>query len=391
MDHSTSHIIREHVNEDVRQLALQGKKFPGIDMSFVIGQIAACQKVKDKIPSFYKPGELIYPPGLSVEQSSSELTAKFKSELVSGELLIDLTGGFGVDFYFLSQKFKNSVYIERQEYLCEIAAHNFKNLGLQNFEIYQGDASEILNELPQAEWIFADPHRRSNTGRKVFRITDCEPDLSKMLDLLHQKANKILVKLSPMLDISAAMSDLSGVTEVYVVSVENECKEIILKITKEPVIDTRIICVNLLKNADNQNFAYEFNREKTAVNQIAKSFGKYLYEPNASVLKAGAFKILTHQFPVLKLHQHTHLYTSDEYLPSFPGKVFEIRELYRFEKKHLKRLIEDYPKANVISRNFILTVDEFRKKTGIKEGGDDFLFLCKNHSSENTILVCYKK
>jgi hypothetical protein len=212
-----------------------------------------------------------------------------------------------------------------------------------------------------------------------------------MLDLLHQKANKILVKLSPMLDISAAMSDLSGVTEVYVVSVENECKEIILKITKEPVIDTRIICVNLLKNADNQNFAYEFNREKTAVNQIAKSFGKYLYEPNASVLKAGAFKILTHQFPVLKLHQHTHLYTSDEYLHSFPGKVFEIRELYRFEKKHLNRLIEDYPKANVISRNFILTVDEFRKKTGIKEGGDDFLFLCKNHSSENTILVCYKK
>lgn len=391
MDQSTSHFIREHVSEDVRQLALQGKKFPGIDMSFVVGQIAACQKVKDKIPSFYKPGELLYPQGLSVEQSSSELTAKFKSELVSGEMLIDLTGGFGIDFYFLSQKFDRSIYIERQEELCNIAEHNFKILGLNSFEIHCGDATEILPELPQADWIFADPHRRSDTGRKVFRIADCEPDLSKMQELLQQKARNLLIKLSPMLDISAAISDLSGVTEVYVVSVENECKEIILKITKEPETETRIVCVNLLKNADNQNFEFQLNQEKSADIQIAKSFGKYLYEPNASVLKAGAFKILTHKFPVLKLHQHTHLYTSDEYLPSFPGKVFEIRELYRFEKKHLKRLVEDYPKANVVSRNFILTVDEFRKKTGIKEGGDVFLFLCKNYTSENIILVCHKK
>lgn len=391
MDHSTRLFIIEHIQEDVRQLALQGKKYPSVDIPFAVNQISSCQKVKDKIPTFYKPGILLYPQGLSVEQSSSELTAKFKSTFVSGELLIDLTGGFGVDFYFLSQKFKKSIYIERQKELCNIAEHNFKNLGLDSFEIFQGDVTKILNEIPyHADWIFVDPHRRSDTGRKVFRLVDCEPDLTKMQDLLHQKAKNVLLKLSPMLDISAAISDLYGVTDVFVVSVENECKEILIKISGSNDTDVRIICVNLLKNADNQLFEYYFESEKQADNRIASSYGKYLYEPNASVLKSGAFKIITQKFPVNKLHIHTHLYSSDEYLPTFPGKVFEIREIYRFEKKHLIKLVEDYPKANIISRNFILSVDEFRKKTGIKEGGETFLFLCKDFSLKNIILVCQK-
>lgn len=390
MNHPTRLFIREHIQDDVRKLALQGKKFPDVDIPFAISQIAACQKVKDKIPEFYKPGDLLYPPGLSVEQSSSQLTAKYKSDLISGKTLVDLTGGFGIDFYFLSKKFENSIYVERQENLCQIAAHNFAVLGMQNYRIINADAESIIEELPDADWMYIDPHRRSETGKKVFKIADCEPDLTRIFTQLRQKSPNLLVKLSPMLDISSAMNELSDIAEVHVLSVENECKEIILKIKNSKEKSIQIVCENILRSTDNQRFMFSSEEEKSAVNKIAAKINKYLYEPNVSVLKAGAFKILTQKFPLEKLHLHTHLYTSDELLPSFPGKVFEVREIFHFDKKNLKRLVQDYPKANIASRNFILSVDDFRKKTGITDGGNIYMYLCKDSSDQHLILVCEK-
>ena len=261
---------------------------------------------------------------------------------------------------------------------------------MQNYRIINADTEIFIEELPDADWIYIDPHRRSETGKKVFKIADCEPDLTRIFTQLRQKSPNLLVKLSTMLDISSAMNELSDIAEVHVLSVENECKEIILKIKNSKEKSIQIVCENILRSTDNQRLIFSPEEEKSAVNKIAAKINKYLYEPNVSVLKAGAFKILTQKFPLEKLHLHTHLYTSDELLPSFPGKVFEVREIFHFDKKNLKRLVQDYPKANIASRNFILSVDDFRKKTGITDGGNIYMYLCKNSSDQHLILVCEK-
>jgi 16S rRNA G966 N2-methylase RsmD len=390
MNEATKKFITAHRFDDVQKLALQSQSFHGaeIDIPAALTQISGRQIIEHKIPSWRQSDEIRYPGRLSLEQCSSEKTARYKASLLSGHSFVDLTGGWGVDTAFISPKFSQVTYVEKQEELANLAKHNFPILGLNFIRIHTGDGIEYLEKMNPVDCIYLDPARRSLSGKKVVLIEDCEPNLLEIQNLLLTKASFVLIKLSPLLDINAALRVLKNVKEVHVVSVENECKELLLLLEKGNTQAPVITCANLRKKGD-QTVSFEYSEEKKAQIAYSREVKDYLYEPNASLLKAGFYKGIALRYPVEKLHSDSHLYTSTQYIPDFPGRIFRVEAVSSLNKKSLKAFLTGMDKANLTIRNFPLTVAGLRKKLKLNEGGEVYLFATTLSDGEHVIVKTY--
>lgn len=383
--------IDSHRGDDVRTLALQAKKYPAVDMAEAVVQIAGYQIAEKKVPLWAQTAGIRYPQHLSMEQCSSEVTARYKASLVSGDTLTDLTAGWGVDCSFLARNFRCADYVERQETLCRIAAHNFPLLGLPHVRIHCADAVEYLQSMEPVDCLFLDPARRDSHGGKTVAIAECEPDVCRLEPLLVEKGKTVMIKLSPMLDMASALRDLQYVRRIHVVSVNNECKELIILLRKAPdeeeaaAGEVIISCEQVVNNSVHQHFQFTYSEEKSAGCPLAESVGNYLYEPGAALLKAGPYRLLATRYGVEKLHPNSHLYTSSG-LVDFPGRRFRVTAVSGFGKKDLKVLLEGVEKANLTVRNFPSSVAELRKKLKLKEGGDTYLFATTLASGEKVLI-----
>lgn len=388
MNKATKDFIREHADADVRQLALQAKKNPEVDLTYALEQIAGRQKAKMKLPSWAKIDEMVYPPHISMEQCSSELTAKYKAEIVPcGNCFVDLTGGFGVDFSFIAKKFKHAVYVERQNHLCAIASENFRLLGLDNAEAINADGIEYLHQMDHADLVFIDPARRDDHGGRTYGIADCTPNVLEVMDELMQKTDMLLLKLSPMLDWRKAVRDLGGASEVHIVSVDNECKELLIMV-RHDVQQIKVVCVNLLSNGEREVFEFD-DTESTPMHQNISS-KTYLFEPNASIMKAGCFDEIQARFPIAQLDNNSHLFVSDHEIPDFPGRRFKIEHVTSMNKRELKEALTGIDRANITVRNFPVSVAELKKKLKLKDGGDVFIFATTVAKEGHQLFICRK-
>ncbi len=375
--------IRDHENDDPATLMLRAKQHADIPLKEAVEQIQSRKKAKTKLPTWYSATDLIYPPPLSLEQSSSAVTAEYKASLFSGKKFVDLTGGMGIDFSFLSKSFKKGFYVERQANLVKLAPHNMGRLGLTSAVFHHAEADEFLNQTNEKfDLIFLDPARRGNHDQKVFRIEDCEPNVLSLLPLMKSKTKSVLMKTSPLLDIKGAVKDLGGVTEVHVVAVNNEVKELLF------IIDDKANENPIIKAIDltNTEVGFEFNyEEEQDINLAHGGIESYLYEPNVSILKAGAFKSIASQFGLIKLNVNSHLYTSKTPANNFPGRSFKVISEISFNKKELRKAIPNM-KANITVRNYPMTVDQIRKKTGLTDGGNHYIFATTDQTGKKVVL-----
>ncbi len=384
MNEATLAFIHNHANEDVRRLALLGKKYPDVDMTYALNQIAGRQKARYKIPSWAIVDTIIYPPHLSMEQCSSETTAKYKAKIAGkGRKIVDLTAGFGVDMAFMSAHFSEAVHVEQQAQLCAISSANYASLGLHHIDVVCSDGIEYLHQMEHADLIYIDPARRDENGKRTYGIADCTPNILDILDEMLQKANRVMVKLSPMLDWQKAVSDIGHVSEVHILSVKNECKELLLVIEKEKN-PLKVFCIN-----DNQVFCY---KTTDIINNIYRqaSLPRYLYEPNSSIMKAGCFQLIEQRFGINQLDPNSHLYISNEKTHDFPGRGFVIERICTMNKRDIKANLEGLTKANISVRNFPLSVNEIRKKLKLKDGGDVYIFATTHKEKGHLLLVCRK-
>ena len=450
MNQATQDFIRQHQDDDVRQLAFLGSKYPEVDMPFALDQIRGRKMARVKLPRWASLEGIIYPPHISMEQCSSESTALYKAELAARLLglpasssgtemkaeneieFVDLTGGFGVDFSYIAARLGvKSMYVERQAHLCEAAKENFERLGLKNAIVKNGDGIEVLHSFhpkkkdaasdddslgitydqprsllktnPGLKIIFIDPARRDDAGNKVVSLKDCTPDVTVLQEEMLSKADYVIIKLSPMLDWHRAISELSHVREVHIISVNNECKELLLVLSARNMGDMeassadgevkhagnlRIYCVN-----DAQSFVCdELDMESSSV-KIAPSTleeMQYLYEPNASLMKAGCFGVLSERYDARMLSKNSHLFVSRGPIAAFPGRSFRIIAISSFNKKELKRHLSGITKANIATRNFPLSVAELRKRLKLKDGGETYIF-ATTLSDESHMLVITEK
>ena len=379
-----------HLHDDPAHLALQARRHPGLPVPELVRQIQARQKARTKLPAWADNPDLMFPPALSVEQASSARTAAFKAGLVSGARLADLTGGFGADAAAFAARVGQVDYVERNAALAEVVRYNFALLGLGNVAVHTADALAFLKNTSQHfDWLYLDPARRDTAARKIFLLRDCEPDVVKLLPLLLHKADKILLKTSPMLDIEHAVQGLAHVRRLWVVAVDNEVKEVLYELGQEPAVDPERHALNLRRDGSQQEFRLNRAREARAVPRYAEA-QQYLYEPNAAVLKAGAFRSIGTAFELLKLHQHSHLYTSDTLRADFPGRVFRVRAVERADGAILKTHLGPEARAHVTTRNFPDSVADFRRRTGIREGGEVYLFATTDLRGRPVVLVCDK-
>ena len=436
MNQATQDFIRQHQDDDVRQLAFLASKYPEVDMPFALDQIRGRKMARVKLPRWASLEGIIYPPHISMEQCSSESTALYKAELAARLLglpasssgtemkteneieFVDLTGGFGVDFSYIAARLGvKSMYVERQAHLCEAAKENFERLGLKNAIVKNGDGIEVLHSfLPKKDdaastddslgiiydqplsllktklglkLIFIDPARRDDAGNKVVSLKDCTPDVTVLQEEMLSKADYVIIKLSPMLDWHRAISELSHVREVHIISVNNECKELLLVLSARNMGgNLRIYCVN-----DAQSFVCdEMDMESSSV-KIAPSTleeMQYLYEPNASLMKAGCFGVLSDRYDARMLSKNSHLFVSQAPIEAFPGRSFRIIAISSFNKKELKRHLSGITKANIATRNFPLSVAELRKRLKLKDGGETYIF-ATTLSDESHVLVITEK
>lgn len=382
----TRQFIRENLNADVPTLAL--KKAPvGTDVSLALRQIEARQLLQKKVPEWSANEDLLFPAHLSIEQCSSEATAKYKAKLLKGKAFADLTGGLGIDSYYLSQTFQQSDYVERQAELCDLARHNFAILNAP-IQVWNETAEDYLKHCEPKDCIFLDPARRDLYGRKTVSIADCTPNVAELQDLLLGKAKTVMLKLSPMLDISKAVAELRCVKQVHVVAVANECKELVFILERDFSGPTELCCVNLQTFQPEMRFTQA--EESNCPLRLADGVGEYLYEPNVALLKAGCFKLLSEHFGVLKLHKNSHLYTSDTLVAGFPGRVFEVEAWVDYNKKVKQGLLADVEKASIAARNFPLSVEELRKILKISDGDKVYLF-ATTLKGERKVLIKTKK
>ena len=387
LDEATIEFIAQHREEDVRTLALQAGRYPTVDMREAVTQIEGWQHAREKLPEWAAVEGIIYPPKISMEQCSSEKTAKYKAGLVAGKMFADLTGGFGIDFSYMARGFGEAFYIERNERLCDIATANFSRLGLDHVKVLNGNSEELFGTLPHLDWIFVDPARRDSDGRKVVALSDCEPNVVE-LDLL-SKADMAMIKCSPMLDITMACRQLGSVSSVHIISVNNECKELLIILNSGNFTGITTHCVNILKDGGMQTFSFTQEEEDLASISYCSEVGKYLYEPNASIQKAGCPKSLGAHYHVDKLHPNSHLYTSIEHVHDFPGRTFEIVEVLGFSKADIKR-VQSLGKANITVRNFPENVQLLRKRLKLADGGENYIFATTLNDSSKVLIVCKK-
>lgn len=379
--------IKDHENHDPFSLSLKFKEVCGVPVKLVAEQIASRKRAKSKLPEWYQADSIIFPPQISMEQCSSQATALYKAQLVKGHRMYDLTGGYGIDCYYLSKRFEEAVYVERHEHLCEIAAHNFHALGSDNITVCNEESIALLKSIENTDLVYIDPARRDENSQKVVLLEDCEPDVTLVIDQLKGKAREILIKTSPMLDIHLGLKSLDYVKAVHIVSVNNECKEVLYHIDFDHFGVAKTHTVNLHGNSE-QAFSFHHLEEVNCQANYGELQG-YLYEPNSSVMKAGAFNMLTHAFPVKKMHPNTHLYTSNELVDDFPGRKFKVKSTVPYNKKKILSTLGS-KKANITTRNFPEEVKSIRKKTGLQEGGDLYLFAFTDLNNQKVIAITEK-
>lgn len=384
--------VKEHAGDDLTRLLLSASRYPSIDVPFAADQIAARRQIREKLPSWYANDALLFPSKISAEQCSSEQTALYKQRLVAeSDTLCDLTGGLGIDSYYFSRKARQITYIERFPAYCDAARNNFFALGVDNITVVEGDSSELASRLPRVDAFYIDPARRGEGNKRVYALQDCEPDLPALLPELFRHAPKVLAKLSPMADIRQTLELLPGTTEVHVLSVKNECKELLFVMECETAVTLPVIhCINYDSSGREEAFAFTLQDERSEILQLADRIGRFFYEPNASLLKAGAFKSVAVRFGLAKLHVSSHLYTSDTVVEDFPGRCFVVEEVYPFSGKLCKSLSKDIPQANMTVRNFPLSVEELRKRTKITDGGNVYLFATTLADSSKILVKCSK-
>ena len=450
MNQATQDFIRQHQDDDVRQLAFLGSKYPEVDMPFALDQIRGRKMARVKLPRWASLEGIIYPPHISMEQCSSESTALYKAELAARLLglpasssgiemkaeneieFVDLTGGFGVDFSYIAARLGvKSMYVERQVHLCEAAKENFGRLGLKNAIVKNGDGIEVLHSFhpkkkdaasdddslgitydqPRSllktnlglKIIFVDPARRDDAGNKVVSLKDCTPDVTVLQEEMLSKADYVIIKLSPMLDWHRAVSELSHVREVHIISVNNECKELLLVLSArnmgemevssadgevKHVENLRIYCINDAQSFVCDELDMESSQVKIAPSTLEEM--QYLYEPNASLMKAGCFGVLSDRYDARMLSKNSHLFVSQAPIEAFPGRSFRIIAVSSFNKKELKRHLSGITKANIATRNFPLSVAELRKRLNLKDGGETYIF-ATTLSDESHVLVITEK
>lgn len=384
--------IKNHLSDNTDKLLLNAARYPGIDIPFVVDQIIARRQIKDKLPQWYANDNLIYPSRLSTEQCSSEVTAAYKQRLIAGTSVCDLTGGLGVDSFYFSQKAKEVIYVERFRDYCEAAASNFKELNAGNIRILNKDAREVAGNI-RTDTFYADPARRADGDKRVFALTDCEPDILQLKPLLLEQAQRLIIKISPMADLGETLRLLPETTEIHVLSVKNECKELLFileKNTPKDIEQVAIHAVNYETGGNMQQFIFTPAQEKEAEPYTTNVVKKYLYEPNTAILKSGAFKLTAARFGLEKLHRHSHLYTSGSECADFPGRKFIVSEVFEFSGKLLKQIGKVIPQANITTRNFNLSVAELRKRSGIKEGGDTYLMATTISNDKQILIACRK-
>ncbi len=378
--------VQDNLTEDLTKLILKGSPFPDVSIQEIAIQIAGRKNAKKKLPTWYNNPKILYPPNLNLEQTSSETTAAYKADLISGDLLMDLTGGFGIDDFYFSRRFKKVIHCELNKELSDLASHNFEALGVNNIQTITGDSLGAISVVEdKIDWIYLDPARRDDYGGKVFLLEQCTPNVPENLKLLFQKADNILIKSSPLLDISSGVSELRKVVEIHIVSVNNEVKELLWILNRNISNSIKIKTVNITKS-ETQIFE-GFLEESTSTPSYSAPL-RYLYEPNPAIMKSKLFDALQVKTGTFKLHSNSHLFTS-EALIQFPGRRFEILESIPFNKKSLKRAINQ-KKANITTRNFPKSVDQLRKELKIADGGTDYLFFTTDLNNNKIVLVCKK-
>lgn len=378
--------ITANIGADSSKLALQKNPFPEVNWIAILNQIAAKTKAKYKLPTFFKTENIIYPSKISVEQTSSEKTALYKSSIVSGATLIDLTGGFGVDDLYFSKVVKNVIHCEIDSELSNSVKYNFEILGIKNIQFEFGDSYTYLEKIQfKLDWIYIDPSRRNDIKGKVFMLKDCLPNVPELLTFYFTKTDNILIKTAPILDISAGLLELSNVKCIHIVAVDNEVKELIWELSNGFIDNARIKTVNIT-NKKTEQFSFELNSNNHFSNFSLPK--KYLYEPNSAIMKSGGFDEIGIQYHLDKLHQHSHLYTSDEKI-EFPGRIFEVQNAISYAKNEMKSFLENKI-ANITTRNFPESVEEIRKKWKIKDGGNSYCFFTTDMNNHKIVLICTK-
>lgn len=389
--------IIAHENDDDKQLLLRYREVEGVPIARIVDQIRGHRKAKEKLPTWYATRGIVYPPGIALEQCSSELTAAFKASIAKEAAttkfgLCDLTGGMGVDAFFLSKIFHEVDFVEKDEMLLRLTEHNLGLMGATNIAWHPARAEDFLHERGTYDFIFADPARRDEDNKKVFRLSDCDPDITSMQDSIWSKTDGLLVKASPLLDLQIGLAGIRFVKTIYVLAVANECKEVLFLSEKNFAGEPEIRCFNLqtsgafgvASTSGDEQFHFKQSEERSARATFSKPL-TYLYEPHAALMKAGAFRLLSSRFNLNKLAINTHLYTNDTILSSFPGRIFSVVEAVKLDNKVAQKFPSS--QANVISRNHPLTVEEIRKKTGLREGGELYL-LCCSGESDKFALIC---
>ncbi|WP_100611703.1 THUMP-like domain-containing protein [Confluentibacter lentus] len=378
--------INNHLQSNISEIVLKGTTFDAVTTKELIEQIEAKVKCEKKLPIWFKTPLIYYPNKLNIEQTSSETTADYKASLMHGKSMIDVTGGFGVDCYYFSKQFDLVTHCEIDKKLSEIVAHNYKQLLVSNIKTIHTDGLEYLEKTDEAlDWIYIDPSRRHDSKGKVFLLNDCLPNVPEHLELLFQHSKNIMIKTSPLLDISVGIGELQFVKTIHVVAVNNEVKELLWILEDGFTGDIHIKTINL-KHGSDDYFEFQLKDEKSLESQYSQPL-TYLYEPNTAILKAGAFNTVPEKLSIFKLHKHSHLYTSESLIP-FPGRRFKIENIIPYNKKELKQLV--ITKANITTRNFPETVEQIRKKLGIKDGGDLYLFFTTDTDGNKIVLVCNK-
>ncbi|WP_423818971.1 class I SAM-dependent methyltransferase [Salinimicrobium sp. TIG7-5_MAKvit] len=377
--------LEEQYKTEVSKMAFRGSPFEGISTQELLVQLSGKKRAEKKLPLWFKTRGIIYPPNLNLEQTSSEVTAQYKASLVAGTSLADLTGGFGIDSYYFSEKIDKVRHFELNPELQEIAAHNFEILGAKNVISEARDSLDFLkNTSEKFDWLYIDPSRRDETGGRVFFLSDCLPNVPENLELLQERAESILIKTSPLLDLQAGLNELQNVREIHIVAVENDVKELLWILKQNTSESITIKTVNFQKK-EKQVFTSTFDNDLPEVYSLPKDF---LYEPNAAIMKSGLFGALGNALRLEKLHPNTQLYTSKEPV-DFPGRRFKITQILPFRKKQLKKELQ-LKKANITTRNFPESVADLRKILKIKEGGDTYLFFTTLQNEEKVVLVCQK-
>ena len=408
MNEATRAFVREHRDEDVRQLALRGTKDPEVDLALALQQIDGRKRAQEKLPSWAAVEGIVWPPHLSMEQCSSEQTARYKAEVAgSGGVFVDLTAGFGVDAAFIAQGFQKAVAVELQAELCAISSENFKLMGLHQIEVVNDNGVDYLHRMEPADLVFIDPARRDEHGGRTYGIADCTPNVLDFIDELLEKAQRVMIKLSPMLDWRKAVEDIGRqyVSAVHIVSVANECKELLVEVMSsrkeesgmwkekcEEAKRTKVVCVNLLSDGSEERFEFDAHSSHTSLPSFnfPLSAALFLYSPNASVMKAGCFDLLAERFWVKPLHQNSHLFVSDKEVDGFPGRCFMIERMTSMNKRELKESLAGITQANIAVRNFPMSADELRRRLKLRDGGDVFIFATTVENVGHRLFICRK-